>query len=74
MRKVPRELKGAPAALVMGAALATALFVVWIATRLISDWAGLPSSWSLVFMAVALLLAVVSFPVWFSFVSTAAEN
>ncbi len=55
-----------PAALIMGVVLLTALCAAWIATRLLSDWAMLSHGWSVALTTSALILAAVSFPVWFS--------
>ena len=66
MRKRRGGLTGAPAALVMGSALLAALCAVSIAARLLSDWAMLSDGWSVALTAGALVLAAVSFPVWFS--------
>jgi hypothetical protein len=55
-----------PAALVMGAALLAALCAAWAVARLLSSWAMLSDGWSVVLAAGALVLTVVSFPVWFS--------
>jgi hypothetical protein len=66
MRKRRGGLEGAPAALAMGAALAAGLAAVWIVLKSLASWANMSEGESAVLITVALVLTLVSFPVWFS--------
>lgn len=52
----------------MGVALAVTLAAVWIVLRSLLSWMNMPEGKSAALITVALVLTLVSFPVWFSLV------
>jgi hypothetical protein len=66
MRRPRHGLSGAPAAIVMGAALAAGVLAAWSATHVVTSLLEMSAGASLALTAIAVALTVVSFPVWFS--------